>query len=376
MPAGKKPFHFPGQRPVHRESMDPTPTPTPPTTPRSPPSQHSAQPAPQAAQGEQPSQPPIPRTPRANSQLPQAGPTPKPTPPMNVQWKCELHGLATDGKTSADLPDKITVGDKLLATCEGPPSQVAREGLKIELNDQQTYSLHLLEVLELGETKASLIVTPWRAGELKMTNPALTDAKTRVGMGDLELVVTTVIDPQSNPEGKPFPPWHPLTLAWPLWLWLFVAAIGVGILYVLGLGVRKSFRRKKLLAMLEKNASALSPVNHLNKELRRLQRKIPLQGQTWSKDEMRSFFSELESQFRWFLARELVIPAIDGSVREIMREMKKSDAEVYKHSARDVRVALIELRKAQSATLGGEDALQLMDLSRKVADRIAKERNV
>jgi hypothetical protein len=128
--------------------------------------------------------------------------------------------------------------------------------------------------------------------------------------------------------------------------------------------------------MLEKNATALSPVNHFNKELRKLQRKIPLEGQTWSKEESRDYFTELDSQFRWFLARELVIPALDGSVGEIMREMKKADYDVYKHSARDVRVALIELRKAQSATLGADDALQLMDLSRKVADRIAKERNV
>jgi hypothetical protein len=295
---------------------------------------------------------------------------------MNPQWKCELHGLESDGHTASDLPEKITVGTKLLATCDGEMSSLKKDGLKIELNDQQTYSLHLLEVLELSQTKASLIVTPWKAGDLKMTNPALTDAATRVGMGDLELTVASVINPADNPEGKPYPPMHPLSLAWPLWLWLFAAAIGLGILYLLGLGVRKSLRRKKLLATLEKNATALSPVNHLNKELRRLQRKIPLQGQTWSREEMRVFFSELDSQFRWFLARELVIPAIDGSIGEIMREMKRADYPVYKHSSRDVRVALLELRKAQSAQLAGDDALQLMDLTRKVADRIAKERNV
>ncbi len=308
---------------------------------------------------------------------PPAAPAPKPTPPLDKQWKCELHGLGTDGKTSAALPEKITVGQKLLATCDGEPSSISRVGLKIELNDAQTYSLHLLSVIELGETKATLIVTPWRAGELKMTNPALTDSKTRVGLGDLELTVSTVIDPKTNPEGKPFPPTHPLTLAWPLWLWLFAGAISLGVLYLLGLVIRKSLRRKKLIVMLEKNATALSPVNHFNKELRRLQRKIPLQGQTWTKEEMRGFFSELESQFRWFLARELVIPAIDGSVGSIMRELKKADPDVFKHSARDLRVALIELRKVQvSASSANDDALQLMELTRRVADRVAKERNV
>lgn len=356
MPGAKDSFKFPGEQPMKRESMDPTPTPAP-----SP----ASTPVPSMAA----------RAPRANSAVKEQ-PTPKPTPPMDQQWTCELHGLDSDGHSAGELPEKITVGTRLLATCDGNMASLKREGLKIELNDQQTYSLHLLEVLELSQTKASLIVTPWRAGELKMTNPALTDAATRVGMGDLELNVASVIDPATNPEGKPFPPMHPLALSWPLWLWLFAGALALGLLYLLGLGVRKSLRRKKLLATLEKNATALSPVNHFNKELRRLQRKIPLQGQAWSKDEMRSFFSELETQFRWFLARELVIPAIDGSTGEIMREMKRADFAVYKHSARDVRVALIELRKAQAAQLAGDDALQLMDLARKVADRIAKERNV
>ncbi len=345
MPGGKDQFKFPGEKPVTREAMDPTPT-------------------------------PVPTPARSARTAPKEKPTPKPTPAMNQQWKCDLQGLSSDGKSGGELPEKITVGQKLLATCSGEMSSLAREGLKIELNDQETYSLHLLEVLELSQTKASLIVTPWKAGELKITNPALTDTRTRVGMGDLELTVASVIDPAKNPEGKPYPPMHPLALAWPLWLWLFAGAIALGVLYLLGLGVRKSLRRKKLLAMLEKHTTALSPVNHFNRELRRLQRKIPVGDQTWTREESREFFSELESQFRWFLARELVIPAIDGSPGEILREMKRADFLVYKHSSRDVRIALIELRKAQSAQLAGEDALQLMDLSRKVADRIAKERNV
>jgi hypothetical protein len=200
MPGAKKPFKFPNEQPMKRESIDPTPVP-------------STQPAP---------------TPAPRAPAPAGQPTPKPTPPMNVQWKCELHGLETDGKTAGELPEKITVGTKLLATCDGPTASLKSDVLKIELNDQQTYSLHLISVLEMSETKASLIVTPWKAGELKMTNPALTDAVTRVGMGDLELNVASVINPKENPEGKPFPPMHPLTLAWPLWLWLFVAAIALG----------------------------------------------------------------------------------------------------------------------------------------------------
>ena len=353
--ARKKPFQHPDTLPFHRESIDAKPSPQP--VPAAPP---AAAPGP------------------ASGAAANGAPKPTPTPAMDQQWKCELKGLSADGKTITDLPEKISVGQKLALECDGTPSKIGRENLVIETWDTQKYSLHLLETRELGETKATLIVTPWRAGEWKVQNPALTDHKVRVGLGDFEYTVSTVIDPKTNPEGKPFPPLHPLTLAWPLWLWIFVAAIACGILYLLGLLVRKSLRRKKLLATLEANATALSPVNHFNKELRKLQRQIPLSGQTWSKDESRAYFKELDSQFRWFLARELVIPALDSSTGTILAELKKADRDVYKHSGRDLRVALLELRKAQSTSneSASEDALQLMELTRKVADQIAKERNV
>ncbi len=308
--------------------------------------------------------------------MPDANPPPKPTPAMNVSWDCKLKGLGDDGKATDALPATIQVGTKLILVCEGPPANLTRKNLVIETSEAQMYGLHLIEARELGETSATLIVTPWRTGEWKLKNPALTDQVIRVGLGDFEYTVATVIDPKTNPEGKPFPPQHPLSLAWPLWVWLLVAAFALGILYLMGLALRKSLRRKKLLTLLEKNATALSPVNHLNKELRKQQRQIPLQGASWPIADSKKFFVELESQFRWFLARELVIQALDGSVRSILVELKKADRDVYKHSHRDLRVALLELRKAQSGTPMGDDAVQLMDLVRKVADQIAKERNV
>lgn len=311
--------------------------------------------------------------------MPAANPTPQPTatPPMNQQWNCELKGLSSDGQTATDLPAKITVGQKLMLKCEGPLMTISREGLTIEAWDTQKYSLHLIETRELTEAKATLIVTPWQAGEWKVQNPALTDHKVRVGLGDLNYTVASVIDPKTNPEGKPYGPVDPLILAWPLWLWLLASALICGVLFIFGLGVRKSLRRKRFLTTLEKNATALSPVNHFNKELRKLQRQIPLGSQTWTDGESQDFFKELESQLRWFLARELVIPAIDGSTGAVLKAMKKADLNVYKQSARNLRIALLELRKAKGAVaVSGDDALQLMELTRKIADRIAKERNV
>ncbi len=238
----------------------------------------------------------------------------------------------------------------------------------------QPPQFYIQEIRELKETGATLVVSPWLAGNVKLQNPVLTDKKVRVGLGEIELQMTSVMDPAKNPEGKPYPPEHPLTLAWPLWFWVLIAALAVGVAYVVGLAVRQSLRRKRLLTLLEKNAIALSPLNHLNKELRKLQRQIPVGDQKWDQMGSRSFFKTLETEFRWFLARELVIPAIEGSTRTIQRTLKKNDPDLFKAVSRDLRIVLTETRKAQTSNAGSDDAVQLMELVRTLASRIVKER--
>lgn len=298
----------------------------------------------------------------------------KPTPVPDAQWKCEIKGLDDKGG-AVDLPEKITIGDRLLMTCEGPLAKLdASAQLRIETSPDQPPAFYVQEIRELKETSATLVVSPWLGGTAKLKNPVLTDKKVRVGLGDLELQMTSVIDPAKNPEGKPYPPEHPLSLAWPLWFWLLAGALALGVAYLIGLLVRQSLRRKKLLTMLEKNAIALSPLNHLNKELRKLQRQIPVGDQKWDQMGARAYFKTLETEFRWFLARELIIPAIEGSSRTIQKTLKKNDPELFKSVSRELRIVLSETRKAQTSNAGSEDALQLMELVRTLASRIVKER--
>ena len=295
-------------------------------------------------------------------------PTPKPTPPMDKQWNCQI-----------DLPPEgqLTVGVHLLAHCEGETVTLDRAQLKIENREDVQYALHLIEVKELTDHKAELVVTPWMAGELKIPNPALTDGKIRVGMGDQSFTVTSVIDPQSNPEGKPFPPLEPMTLMWPIWLWLIVAAFAAVVVGILSFAIRRSIRRKRLLTNLEQHATALSPFNHFNKQLRHLVKRVPVaRDQAWPDNEARQFFGELESEFRWFLSRELVIPAMEGSVASVIREFKRKDRALNDAVGRELRVVLRELHKAKTDRVSAEDALQLSELCRTLVDKIVKVRGV
>ncbi len=293
-------------------------------------------------------------------------PQPKPTPQMDKQWTCNL-------QTGAE--GEITVGTKLTMQCIGDPVKFDRKGLWIDNRDDHRFSLRLLEVKSLTDTKAELVVTSWAAGEQKIPNPALTDGKIRVGMGDQEINVASVVDPKENPEGKSYGPYAPMTIPWPIWVWLVVAAVAALVSIALWIPVRRSMRKKKLRTLLEQNAIALTPFNHFNKEIRKLLKLVPTAtGATWHDGDARTFFRELDSAFRWFLTRELVVHAIDGSPAKVVSEIKGANRSIWSSSRKDLRLALEEMAKAQMGRVKPEDALQIAELCRSLSDKIAKEK--
>ncbi|RYZ67596.1 MAG: hypothetical protein EOP05_17545, partial [Proteobacteria bacterium] len=88
---------------------------------------------------------------------PQAPPAPKPTPALTVQWKCEVKGLDPKG-AATDLPEKITIGDKLLLTCDGPPATLDKTAkLRIEMDPEQPPWFYIVEARELKDAHVTLV---------------------------------------------------------------------------------------------------------------------------------------------------------------------------------------------------------------------------
>lgn len=305
-------------------------------------------------------------------------PLPKATPaPPDVQWSCETSQIdPKTGQATEQPTGQLTVGQKFLLTCEGPPVQLNAQKLTMELPKELKYALRLLQTKSLGETKAEFVATTYMVGDMKFQNPVLTDGTKRVGLGQFELNTATVIDPAKNPEGKPYGPWTPVQIDWPVVVWVSFGILAVAIGTVIGLAVRRSIERKRLLAQLEKHATALSPYNQFNKDLRKLNRQLTA-TKTWTSEASGQFFNELNESFRWYLARELIVPAIDSGPSWILRSIRKADPELYKNVKKDLYLALVELQKAMDAKQAAspEDAQQLSELCRVLADRITKARS-
>jgi hypothetical protein len=289
-----------------------------------------------------------------------------PTAPVDVQWKCQV--------VKSSEPD-LTVGARFDLECGGASASLNKDGLSLELPKAAKYALRLLETKEFTDTHATFVATSHVAGQIKLPNPILTDGKIRVGLGEIQLDVVSVVKQEEGQEPKPYPPWQAETMGLPLFVWVFVGVLIAVAAWGVFMAVRQNLARKRLLKELETHGTALSPYNQFNKELRALTRHYPMGNNVaWSPELALQYCKELNQSFRWFLSRELIVPAFDFKPQKVVKELKKTDRALYRAVGKELRLALREIDKALSASgkVSADDAQQLTDLCRKLADAISK----
>jgi len=79
--------------------------------------------------------------------------------------------------------------------------------------------------------------------------------------------------------------------------------------------------------------------------------------------------AKLEESFRLYLIRELRVPALQVSDRELLKEIRRSHKAVFQQCEADLRRFFFELEKIRE-TVTRKDCDDLLTLSRKLADRI------
>lgn len=167
---------------------------------------------------------------------------------------------------------------------------------------------------------------------------------------------------------SPFHLFGPFKLGFPGWYygaWILAALV---VVYIVWRKYRRYSVRKKLIESLAAHSTALSPFNQLNKDIRLLLRDKGLE----SKENLGHFVFEMERLFRLFLVRQLTVPALDWSDREILADIKKQHRKVHTEAAGKMAGLFREYKKAHGAKekLTRVDAEQLLEMSRKVADLV------
>jgi hypothetical protein len=293
------------------------------------------------------------------------------TPSVDANWSCAVNKPTVGGVAGGPLDHPITVGEKVVLVCEGDSANLKQDQLRLELRKEEKYSLKILETQSLEPNKGIFTVTSYKTGEGEIKGVVLTDGTLRIALNNINFSVSSVIDPMQNPEGKPYMPSNPVGLLLPTYVWFALAAIIALIGIIVLSAFQKSAQRRRLLRELSLHGSALSPYQLLNKEMRALTRSYQ-SAASWTPETAEKFISELERAFRWYLTREFVIPAHEWRSGAISKELRRKERLLSKQIDKDLRLTLRELEKghAASARLTVVDASQILDLCRKVADRI------
>ena len=277
-----------------------------------------------------------------------------------VNCQVDLQGRAPD--------QQLTVGDKFLLSCDGDLSTPLKDTAQFQFAEEdKKYTLHVLKVQESTPHNFKLIVTSYKPGEYKAQKLKITDGVTTVDTSDVSWQVNSILDPSQ--ESKPFPSEGPFLISYPLWFWLTLMAIVVMISSLFGLFVYRKKRRHKLKAHLDSFSTMLPPFSQFSRDMRVVRRKIEMMKDEEQAAEM---IKKIDEDFRLYLIRELKVPALQLSDRELLAEIKREHPYLYKIHKADLLRILSEMTNAKSDLnrVKVKDCVDLSFLSRQIAEKI------
>lgn len=339
----------------------------------------------------------------------------------------------------------LSVGKVFFLTCQG--ENVPWDGTKIELKfskPELRYVLKILEVKNINETEAIFAVTTYLTGPHEYTDLILTDGQNSVSISPLQwnvpsLVHKTLQEYQKEladlakenvplakllksgepveeykealktldkeaPElaavlqgrespMKPFGPYGPLTLSFPVWYWLILAAVLVLVGIFSFFKIRKHLVRKRLIEKIRGSRvdpdapevsalyhSALSPFHQYTRTLRQMNREHHFTGrrdhsfQMEKGEQVEHFIAELDKSFRLYIAREMLVPALDWKSAAVIADIKKRHRKIFKKMGKNIRVAFQELDRATANRdqITAVDCVQISKICGEVAIAVNK----
>lgn len=285
-------------------------------------------------------------------------------------WKCEF----------AELPQKVTVGDIFELRCHGDSIIPLQERAQIQFIDEakdQTYGLHILKVIHSDVDEARFAVTGYKPGDYKESF-VISDSTSAFQVEEMAWSVSSVIPKDQKPE--PYGPFGPYGLSFPVWFWASLGLIVLLVLLAIVRKYRKHKTRQRIINELSTHQTALGPFHQFNKDVRQLDRKYTLRLQTEPQQDIiwNEYLKEIDYVFRMYLVRELLVPAVDWSSRETLKDIKAQHRDIYNDVGTALSKVLRELDrgKAREDNLYKIDCEQMIAMVRKVAGHIHRSRKV
>lgn len=283
----------------------------------------------------------------------------------DATWTCESI------KQQKELTE-LQVGDLFKIKCNGEGlSESLNKPLKIIFAEEKdNHSLKVIDTEVAEFNNVQLVVTGYRAGPFKHSF-FITDGQKNIQVDGLNWQITSVL-PKNQPPPPPFGGIL-VGLSYPLWMWITLAIVVSVIIGLFVRSVQKVRQRRQLMSRLREYSTALSPFNQFNKDLRLILRKVSYAG-TSDEYSIEQALTEIDNEFKLYLVRELKVPAIEWTIRQVISELKSRHRKIFDQAGLDIRNTLYELRGAlrSSKDISWSDCEQLAKMTRNAASKVNK----
>ena len=261
---------------------------------------------------------------------------------MENNWQCYFK----------NIPSQITVGDSLNLLCDGETPLELKEPLRIGFLDKKyDYSLVILETLKKEDYFLALKVAPYRTGSFEQSF-YITDGKSKLKIDNLSFEVQSVLTKQQ--PAKAYGPFGPFKLN-PNLLYAFGFGLSLIVLaFLTSLFAYRIFKRKKFIQSVLNKPSHFNPSKFFAVNLRKEQKSL------------RQSVSYLEHLFKTFLEDCLLIPAVNQSHQQIIKNLKKYHSSLYKEKGASLREILNEFTEVKKDNLDKKTYFELKKLCQKL----------
>lgn len=287
-------------------------------------------------------------------------------------WKCDFQ---PDGGVHSTPLDNLTVGAPFKLNCHGDIAVQWIKDFPIALNfpnKEDQYTLNILNAESLAEHDAVFLVTAYKAGDHKPEYIRVVQSQ-GPGAGQMGFEISkptwnvkSVL--KEGQKAEPVPPFGPWSLSMPLWVIgpaIFLLAL---MLYLIVRKIRKVSQRNKMIGELERHKTALSPLHQYYRDARNLRRRLHNVKQV---EELADLSRELNREFRMYVLRQFLIPTLDWTDGQIVRDLKRRHKKVYREAGDHLRKTLRELTRLQSQQpILFKDVEQMQRMSLEAVERI------
>lgn len=309
--------------------------------------------------------------------------------PLTI-WHCEVSQM--------DQPlESLTVGDRFRLSCEGPEITPLGPQASIEFVEKDdAYKLALLKIETSEKNKFVGQLTAYKPDKMEKKEFNIRDGSSGFHADGIDLKITSVINPQ-QPPGGPFGPWGPFELSYPLWLWFTFGFALIIMVTAIWLFLRRLSRAAQLRAEMTSNqlplrpfyqhspplnaaitlipVTALSPLNQLTKDLRKLAKYFgAVRGTLAGEISPAQMGQALEEIFRLFLVRQFKVPAHAWSPSKVLRAIRRRQPKIWRDEGPRMERLFSELKRLRegASALSSQEYEQISEMMQTLAARVMR----